>query len=54
MGRHVYNNNEEFVKTTIEIEKDLHDKLISIRCDCFDSRSIKEIVNRALRAYLEE
>lgn len=54
MGRHIYKNKSiEFVKTTVEIEKDLYDILDSIRCDYFDRRSFKQIINSALREYLK-
>ena len=48
----------EEVRDTLEksmstIEKEIYDKLINIRCDYFDRRSIKEIVNKALKAYLK-
>lgn len=53
MGRHFYENtNKEFVKITVELEKEIYNKLVNIRCDYFDRRSIKEIVNKALKEYL--
>lgn len=58
MGRHLtkyYKDNHiEFKKITVEIEQDLYNKLIDIRCDYFDRRSIKEIINNSLRKYLSE
>lgn len=54
MGRHVYNNKDyDFVKVTVEIERELYDKLISLKNDFGNKRSIKEIFNEALREYLE-
>lgn len=53
MGRHCYNKkNGNFVKVTVELEENIYNKLIDIKCDYFDRRSIKEIVNRSLKEYL--
>lgn len=54
MGRHSYKNTDiEFVKVTVEIEKDLYEKLKNISNDYFDRRSTKEIINHAIQKYLE-
>lgn len=57
MGRHLskyYKSNHiDFKKITVEIEKDLYNKLLDIRFDYFDRRSFKEIINNSLRQYLE-
>lgn len=53
MGRHCYNKkNGNFVKVTVELEEKIYNKLLDIRCDYFDRRSIKEIINKALKKYL--
>lgn len=55
LGRHFYKGSgKSFVKTTIFIEKEIYNKLIDIRCDYFDRRSFKEIVNKALEEYLKK
>lgn len=53
MGRHAYiNSSKKFVKVTVELEEDIYNKIIDIRLDYTDNRSLKEIVNYALREYL--
>lgn len=54
-NRQYYRNKKiEFKKITVEIEKDLYEKLVNIRCDYFDARTFKEIINTSLRIYLNK
>lgn len=54
-NRQYYKNSKvKFKKITVEIEEDLYKKLIYIRNDYFDSRSIKYIINKSLLKYFKE
>lgn len=42
---------EKHIKTTVEIKKEYIDMFCSIRCNRFDHRTMKYIINQALKEY---